>query len=82
VGSNKKTPHSLFVCSAIDDVCKFSADNSSADLAPGDDCHVPVLLAGGSGNNGLHADEEQSAMSGKEQLECRVVSSMTQVCCT
>ena len=81
MGSNKKTPHSLFVCSAIDDVCKFSAADSIAALAPGDDCHVPVLLAGGSGNDGLHAGEDHSAMSGKEQLECRVVSSMTQVCC-
>ncbi len=82
MGSNKKTPHSLFVCSAIDDVCQFSAADSSAALAPGDDSHVPVLLAGGSGNDGLHAGEDRSAMSGKEQLECRVVSSMTQVCCS
>jgi hypothetical protein len=80
VGSNKKTPHSLFVCHAMDDVCKVSAADSSATRVSGDDCHVPVLLADGSGSDGGDG-KRQSAMNDKEQLECRVVSSMTQVCC-
>lgn len=79
-GSNKKTPHSLFLCRALDGVSNVSAADSSAARVSGDDCHVPELLADGSGSDGAD-DTRQSAMGDKEQLECRVVSSMTQVCC-
>ncbi len=79
-GSNKKTPHSLFLCRALDGVSNVSAADSSAARVSGDDCHVPELLADGSGSDGAD-DTRQSAMSDKVQLECRVVSSMTQVCC-
>ena len=79
--SNKKLPHSLVICSSIDDALPCSA-------GAGDKSHESVLVAGSSNGGSSNGDagerdndvDDQHTAGGRDDgLECRVVSSMTQV---